>query len=122
MKGFLRALVFVICALVGVAAHATEVTFNGTKPQAIIDVRTPAEYAAGHIDGAVNIPFESIGEKIGLLKGIGKDSAILLYCQSGRRSGLAKTTLEQQGYRKVSNGGGIATLEKALKPCPAQGC
>jgi phage shock protein E len=111
-----------VLSFCGVAALAGEVSYNGTKPQAIIDVRTPAEYAAGHIDGALNIPLETIGEKIASVKGIDKNSEILLYCQSGRRSGLAKTMLEQQGYTKVTNGGGIATLEKALKSCPAKGC
>jgi phage shock protein E len=113
---------FALLALLAFAAHAGEVTFEGTKPQAIIDVRTPAEFAAGHIDGAVNIPYEGIAQGIGALKDLSKDSAILLYCQSGRRAGVAKATLEHQGYTKVINGGGIAALEKALKLCPAQGC
>ncbi len=119
MKLMLR---IVFLALFALSVQAKDVTFNGTKPQAIIDVRTPAEFAAGHIDGAVNVPLETVGQGLGSISGLKKDSAILLYCHSGRRSAMAKTTLEQQGYTKVINGGGIAEVEKNLKACPARGC
>lgn len=72
-----------------------------------IDVRTPAEYASGHIKDAVNIEFQDIGAKIAAVTS-DKDSDIRLYCRSGRRSGVAKQTLVELGYTNVHNEGGYA--------------
>jgi phage shock protein E len=119
MKSFLK---IALLALFAISAQARDVTYNGTKPQAIIDVRTPAEFAAGHVDGAINIPLEVVGQQISTISGLRKDSAIVLYCRSGKRSEVARATLEQQGYKNVVNAGSLETLEKNLKPCPAQGC
>ena len=77
----------------------------------LLDVRTPDEYAAGHIEGAVNIPHDQIAdeiERIGELTGNDKSKAIVVYCRSGRRSGLAKQTLAEHGYGRVSNLGGMS--------------
>jgi len=85
-----------------------------------IDVRTPDEYAAGHVDGAVNIPYEVIGEHIGEVTK-DHDALIYVYCRSGRRSGIAMNTLNQAGYSNVVNLGGLQDAEKkaaSLKTCP----
>lgn len=72
----------------------------------LVDVRTPAEYASGHIDGAVNVPVDTLSER---LKELGpKDSNIVLYCRSGARSGRAKAMLEQQGFERVVNLGAMS--------------
>ena len=76
-----------------------------------IDVRTAVEFNAGHVDEAVNIPYDEIAEGIGTLN-VGKNSVIYVYCRSGRRSGIAKDKLEGLGYSQVFNIGG---LEDALK-------
>lgn len=72
-----------------------------------IDVRTPAEYASGHINGAINIEFQDIGHRI---KQVTDDRStdIRLYCRSGRRSGVARETLLKLGYDNVRNEGGYA--------------
>ena len=54
----------------------------------VIDVRTPKEFAADHIEGAINIEHTNIAEAIAKA-GVGKDDKVILYCQSGRRSGIA---------------------------------
>ena len=72
-----------------------------------IDVRTPAEYASGHVEGAINIEFQQIGEAIATVTK-DKDSDIRLYCRSGRRSGVAKQALVELGYTNVHNEGGYA--------------
>jgi len=72
-----------------------------------IDVRTPAEFASGHVDGAVNIEFQLIADQIAELT-TDKDATIRLYCRSGRRSGVAKQSLESLGYRNTSNEGSIS--------------
>ena len=72
----------------------------------LVDVRTPAEFASGHIEGAVNIPVDQIG---GRLDEIGKpDETVVVYCRSGARSARAKRTLEQAGFADVHNLGAMS--------------
>ena len=74
----------------------------------LVDVRTPGEYAEGHIPGAINIPNESIGEEeIPLLPD--KNQRILIYCRSGGRSGQTRKKLEKLGYTDILDFGGIMT-------------
>ena len=81
-----------------------------TPPTIIIDVRSPMEFSAGHLKGAVNIPYDRIGHAIGAIEGLAKDSAILLYCQSGARSAFACQVLAQMGFTRAVNGGAMTTL------------
>jgi len=71
-----------------------------------IDVRSPDEYASGHVEDAVNIPYTEIGARIGEVTE-DKDAVIYVYCRSGRRSGIAKQTLLEAGYINVVNLGGM---------------
>jgi phage shock protein E len=65
----------------------------------VVDVRTPAEFQAGHVPGAVNIPYDEIDQRAGE---IGPPSTpTLLYCQSGRRSGIAFRALQDLGYTRL---------------------
>ncbi len=79
----------------------------------VIDVRTPQEFQAGHIKNAINIPYEVIGFKIKQVTEE-KDKDILLYCRSGRRSGIALTTLHKMGYTHVQNMGGYEAFKQQL--------
>ena len=103
-------------------AHAQTYSYNGIHWNTVIDVRTPEEFASGHIDGAINIPYDQIGEKLPTLKNIKKDDNILVYCRSGRRSETAKQTLNQFGYKNVQNGGGMQELTTRLKTCNVANC
>jgi len=70
----------------------------------LIDVRTAAEYATGFIPGAINIPYDEIT----LNPPTGDSNArIIVYCRSGQRSGIAKAALEELGYARVNDFGGI---------------
>lgn len=70
----------------------------------IIDVREPDEFAVSHVEGSINIPLGEIASKSEKLKGIGVDSTITVYCNSGSRSAQAKHLLELYGYSDVQNG------------------
>ncbi|MFT3751388.1 MAG: rhodanese-like domain-containing protein [Paludibacter sp.] len=61
----------------------------------IIDVRTKGEYAAGHINGSVNIPLDNLAGKMNKLKN--KNNVIITCCASGARSASAKGILTSQG-------------------------
>lgn len=71
-----------------------------------VDVRTAGEFGAGHVAGAVNIPYEEIVERIGEAAP-DKEATIYLYCRSGRRSGIALEALREAGYDNAVNIGGL---------------
>lgn len=71
----------------------------------VLDVRTQEEYDGGHIPGAVCLPNEEITADMPVI--FDKDTEILLYCRSGRRSAEALEKLEKMGYTNVSDFGGI---------------
>ena len=77
----------------------------------LIDVRTKTEFLSGHLEKAINIPHTEIEKKI---NSITKDTAqqIVLYCRSGRRSGIAQKALMKMGYKNVVNGGSYKDLIK----------
>lgn len=79
----------------------------------VIDVRTPQEYAGGHIAGAINIDHAIIGQEISKAN-VAKDDTVILYCRSGNRSGIALETLKKMGYFKVENYGSIDQARKLL--------
>ena len=66
----------------------------------ILDVRTPEEYSAGHISGAINIPHNMLAARIDELSDY-KNEKIVVHCQSGRRAGLAEGVLREAGYNKI---------------------
>lgn len=77
-----------------------------------IDVRTAEEFGNGHVSGAINIPYEEIGARIGAVTE-DRDAHIYLYCRSGRRSGIALDALRQAGYRNALNIGGFEEAMQA---------
>ncbi len=65
----------------------------------VVDVRTQAEFDAGHVPGALNIPFDEVDRRHGE---IGPPSTpVLLYCRSGRRSGIATHSLRERGFTQI---------------------
>ena len=66
----------------------------------ILDVRSEAEYADGHIPGALNIPYDQLEERIAEIPGARSDE-IVVHCKSGRRAGLAEVTLREAGFTEV---------------------
>ena len=78
--------------------------FDDPASHMLIDVRTPEEFASGHIEGAVNIPVE---EMAGRLDEIHGDTPIVVYCRSGNRSATAARILTEAGNASVFDMGGI---------------
>lgn len=81
--------------------------FRQTKDAVLLDVRTEEEYAGCHIPDSLNLPLDQldgIDEKIPE-----RDTAIFVHCLSGARSAQAQRFLENKGYTKVKNIGGINT-------------
>ena len=70
----------------------------------LIDVRSAAEYESGHIPTALNIPHTSIGSNP---PRVSKDALIVLYCQTGSRSQVARATLTRKGYTNLVNFGSL---------------
>lgn len=76
------------------------------KEQLVIDVREPFEFSEGHFSCAINIPSGDFLDEsvIDNLKKSYKNSAIVLYCRTGARSGRCQAILEGHGFTKVVNG------------------
>ena len=75
----------------------------------IVDVRSKAEYAGGHLKNSINIPLDSLEGNLGRLK---KSVPVITCCASGMRSASAKRILKANGFDEVVNGGGWVSLKK----------
>ena len=69
----------------------------------VLDVRTPEEFATGHIKGAVNVPVDAIRPGMRLPFSPNHDTPVLIYCRTGRRAEYACEALVASGYRHVYN-------------------
>jgi rhodanese-related sulfurtransferase len=73
---------------------------DSKQPIVLIDVRTPEEFASGHIAIAKLIPLDTLTQR---MNEIPKDKEVILMCRSGRRSGIAQETLLKAGYTNTRN-------------------
>ncbi len=100
------ALTFALISSVAMADYAGEwdqqtVLAKGAAGSAlIVDVRTPKEYAAGHVPGAINVPHNDIDSHMSQLESY-KNKDVVIYCRSGKRAGMAEATLAQKGFTQV---------------------
>lgn len=78
----------------------------------IVDVRSPWEFEAEHIPGAVNIPLEEVPAKANEFKTA--EQPVVFYCRSGNRSGMAVQILKQSGVNNIYNGGGLSDMQSLL--------
>ncbi|EHQ26086.1 rhodanese-like domain-containing protein [Mucilaginibacter paludis] len=83
-----------------------------TKDTHLVDVRTPAEFAGGHVKGSVNIPLDQLQKRLSEFK---NKKSIVVFCQSGNRSQQAKTILEKNNIPNVTNGGSWTTVKQFVK-------
>ncbi len=98
-------------------AHTHEHWLQGDQskiPFMLLDVRTPKEYAEGHIAGAKLIPVQVLAER---LKEVPKDKQVYVYCHSGTRSARASKLLAEHGFTNIENiEGGIVAWKEAGYP------
>ena len=103
-------MLWVAVAVIGVLLMMLRARGNVSGPEArrlvaagarLIDVRTPDEFTAGHLDGAINVPVDELAGKVQTLGS--KDQPIVVYCASGTRSAMAASTLERAGFLHVHN-------------------
>lgn len=89
-----------------ITAEEAKAIMDSQEDYILLDVREQEEYEAGHIEGAILIPYGSIAE---LAENAlpDRDRTILVYCRSGRRSAIAAEELVKLGYTDVRDFGGI---------------
>ena len=74
----------------------------GDATLVVLDVRTPEEYAAGHVPGAVNIPHDQVEARLAELAAA-RDRDVIVYCRSGKRAALALEVLKQSGFARLGH-------------------
>lgn len=72
----------------------------------LVDVRSPGEFAGGHLDGALNIPVHELGNRVDELGD--KARPVVLYCASGMRSASAAGALRRAGFADVHDLGAMS--------------
>ena len=88
------------------------------EPPFIVDVRQPEEFAAGYIEGSINIPLRELGQNLDLLP---DDEPIVVVCGSGHRSTVGMAVLQMLGFEDVTSlAGGINAWTGAELPLPSQ--
>jgi rhodanese-related sulfurtransferase len=123
------AIVVVIAAIAFVISRATNQASSATAKMTpaeyqaqfsvaaadhlLLDVRTPEEFASGHIPGAVNISVDALASRLSELP---TNQPIVVYCRSGNRSVTASQILAEAGYTSIYDLGGIIAWEAAGLP------
>ena len=101
-----------ILSFLGLDNKSGSVAEYQQKGALVLDVRTPSEYASGHIKGSKNIPLNELPTRIQEVKKLNKP--VIACCQSGMRSSQATQFLQKNGI-DVVNGGGWRNVEMNLK-------
>ena len=89
-----------------ITAENAKTIMNSGEEYIILDVREQDEFDAGHIPGAILLPYTEIEDKSEEMFP-DKDKQILVYCRSGRRSKIAADSLSKLGYTNIKEFGGI---------------
>jgi len=110
MKITCQLLVALVLFVLGGCAHAPQEDSTASKAM-VVDVRSVQEWKEGHLEGAILIPHDRIGQEIAAVAP-DKKTRIYLYCRTGRRTGLAFDVLKKAGYEDLVN---LETLEKASR-------
>ena len=108
-----------VALLLGAAGCAATATADAGAPSVVVaedtivlDVRTPGEYAEGHLEGAELLDLNS-GEFAAALPSLDPEAEYVVYCRSGNRSGQAVAMMEQAGFTNVTNLGSVGDAAAA---------
>lgn len=84
----------------------------------ILDVRTPEEYEAGRVPGAINIPHTELAARLEELGPGARDREVVVYCESGGRAAVAEALLRDAGYRRTLHlEGDMAAWRREQRSC-----
>ncbi len=107
VKKILTAILLVFGVTLGVAACSTASEPVGlAEGTVIIDVRTPGEFASGHLEGALNIDVQS-PDFAAQVSQLDPNQEYFIYCRSGNRSGQAISQMTNMGFTNMINGGSV---------------
>ncbi len=117
LKGGIEALLLrpdLVCHTERVSAPMMEEELTGGTRPLLVDVRSPREWAAKHIDGSLNLPLNHLKER---MAEIPRDRRIAVHCAGGYRSSIAASILHQSGITNlIEMAGGLAAWEAAKLP------
>ena len=88
-------------------------SFRNTPGAVLIDVRSPEEFAGGHIPGSINLPTQALRNASDYLDN--PEAPVFVYCHSGARSSRAAKMLQIMGYTHVTDLGGIGAYTGKLE-------
>jgi rhodanese-related sulfurtransferase len=89
-------------------------TYQKTAGAVLLDVRTPSEFASGHLEGAINVDFDNPTFTSEVQK-LDKATPYFVYCRSGNRSGQAIAIMKKEGFKNIAElQGGIVTNQDSL--------
>lgn len=98
-------------AVQSISPQAYQDQFGASKAaHFLLDVRTPEEFASGHIAGAINISVDTLDQH---LSEVPKDQPVIVYCHSGNRSAQATQILQNAGYGQIYDLGGVVQWQQA---------
>lgn len=107
MKKMFATIAIALAATLGLAAcSAPAPTITVSADTVIVDVRTPAEYSAGHLDGAVNIDVQT-ADFDSRVTALPTGGDYIVYCATGHRAGIAASRMTDLGFTTVANAGGV---------------
>lgn len=104
-------------ACMNLSMDKAQMELENDKSIHLIDVRTAAEYSAGHIPGSRNVPLDRIHEIENTVPD--RDAKLFVHCLSGARSASACAQLMRMGYTNVVNIGGIAQWKGRIETAQA---
>lgn len=112
MSRLFRFSIAVVALVLGLTGCAEEAAPEFGEDAVILDVRTPEEYAAGHLEGAVLLDFNG-GQFAAELPNLDPDAEYVVYCRSGNRAGQAVALMEKAGIGAATNAGSLEQAAKA---------
>ena len=112
MRRLFRFSIAVVALVLGLTGCAEEAAPEFGEDAVILDVRTPEEYAAGHLEGAVLLDFNG-GQFAAELPNLDPDAEYVVYCRSGNRAGQAVALMEKAGIGAATTAGSLEQAAKA---------